>query len=65
MGFRKKSSKPKTKDQSPKKLMKRTRNIFWRDGRLRAWIAFALLLTLMLSHTGCFLDEQLSLTLVE
>src|SRR5258706_893369 len=37
--------------------MKRTRNIFWKDGRLRAWTAFALLLTLMLGHAGCFLDE--------
>jgi len=37
--------------------MKRTKNIFWREGRSRAWIVFALLLTLMFSHTGCFLDE--------
>ena len=37
--------------------MKRTGNILWKDGRLRAWTAFALLLTLMLSHAGCFLDE--------
>src|SRR6267142_79025 len=37
--------------------MKLGKNIFWNDGRSRAWIVFALLLTLMFSHTGCFLDE--------
>lgn len=33
-----------------------TINIF-RKGKFRAWLACALLLTLMLSHAGCFLDE--------
>src|SRR6267378_4951767 len=37
--------------------MKLAKNIFWKDGRLRAWTALALLLTLMLGHAGCFLDE--------
>ena len=37
--------------------MKRTRNIFWKDGRVRVWTAFALLLTSMFGHAGCFLDE--------
>src|SRR5882724_8037661 len=39
--------------------MKPTTNIFRKQSRSRAWIAFALLLTLMLSHAGCFLDEKL------
>src|SRR5882724_13432091 len=37
--------------------MKPTTNIFRKEGRFRAWVAFALLLTLMFSHAGCFLDE--------
>ena len=37
--------------------MKRTTNIVRKQGRLHTWVAFALLLALMLSHAGCFLDE--------
>jgi oligopeptide transport system substrate-binding protein len=37
--------------------MKRTRNLFQKQGRPSAGVAFALLLALMLSHAGCFLDE--------
>lgn len=37
--------------------MKLTPKILRRRGRLRTWVAFVLLLTLMLSHAGCFLDE--------
>src|SRR5688572_30177224 len=38
--------------------MKRTRNIFRQQGTVRAAVVFALLLALMLSHAGCFLDEK-------
>src|ERR1700694_3596886 len=37
--------------------MKSAKNIFRKPGRSRAWIAFALFLTLLLSNAGCFLDE--------
>jgi ABC-type oligopeptide transport system substrate-binding subunit len=37
--------------------MKRTRQIFRKQGRLRASVAFALLLAMTLGHAGCFLDE--------
>lgn len=36
-----------------------TRNIFRKRRRLNTWLASALLLALMLSHAGCFLDEKL------
>src|ERR1700674_6107808 len=37
--------------------MKLTKNMFRRPATFRAWVAFALLQALMLSHAGCFLDE--------
>ncbi len=36
-----------------------TKNIFRKRRRLSTWLASALLLALMLSHAGCFLDEKL------
>jgi oligopeptide transport system substrate-binding protein len=39
--------------------MKFPKDIFSRYKTLRVWIASALLLALMLSHAGCFLDEKL------
>jgi len=36
-----------------------TRSIFSRQKTFRTWLAGALLMTLMLSHAGCFLDEKL------
>src|SRR6266850_648253 len=37
--------------------MSRIKTIFRKQGRLRARVALPLLLTLMLGHAGCFLDE--------
>src|SRR5437867_11104627 len=37
--------------------MKLTTNIVRKHGRPPVWVALALLLTLMFSHAGCFLDE--------
>lgn len=39
--------------------MRLSRNIFQRHQSLRVWSAGAVLLALMLSHAGCFLDEKL------
>jgi oligopeptide transport system substrate-binding protein len=41
----------------PDELMKTTKNSFRKQGSLRTRVALALLLTLMLSHAGCFLEE--------
>src|SRR6185436_10729754 len=38
-------------------VMKLAINIFSKSGRLRTRVAFGLLLTLMFSHAGCFLDD--------
>ena len=35
------------------------KKIFRKQGRYRVWLASGLLLALMLSHAGCFLDEKL------
>jgi len=37
--------------------MNRTRQIFRKQGTLRVWVAFSLLLTMTVGHAGCFLDE--------
>jgi ABC-type oligopeptide transport system substrate-binding subunit len=39
--------------------MKITKNIFWKHKRYRSWLVSVLLLALMLSHVGCFLDETI------
>lgn len=39
--------------------MTREKKSFGKRGRFRTWLASALLLALMLSHAGCFLDEKL------